>query len=100
MTASSPKPTVRTENQYGSAKNDNSQAIMKALLTTGKRIANAKCLQNIIPKHAIKVAAVPKKMSREAVGEKQLANKQPSVKPIACFLLKKHKSTKISEKRN
>ena len=100
MTANSPRPTVNTENQYGSAKNDNSQAIIKALLTTGNKIATAKCLQNIIPKQAIKVAAVPNKTSNEAVGEKQLANKQPRVRPIACFLLKKQRSTKISEKRN
>ena len=100
MTANSPRPTVRTENQYGSAKNDNSQAMIKALLTTGKRMATAKCLQNIMPRQAINVAAVPKKTSNEAVGEKQFANRQPNVKPIACFLLKKHKSTSISEKRN
>ena len=100
MTANSPRPTVRTENQYGSAKNDNSQAIIKALLTTGNKIATAKCLQNIIPRQAISVAAVPNRTSSDAIGEKQLANKQPRVKPIACFLLKKHKSTKISEKRN
>ena len=53
-----------------------------------------------MPRQAINVAAVPNKTSNEAVGEKQLANKQPRVKPIACFLLKKQRSTKISEKRN
>ena len=100
MTANSPRPTVNTENQYGSAKNDNSQAIIKALLTTGNKIATAKCLQNIMPKQAMSVAAVPNKTSKDAVGEKQLANKQPSVNPIACFLLKKQRRTKISEKRN
>ena len=100
MTPNSPRPTVKALIQNGSPKNDNSQAMIKALLTTGNKIATAKCLQNIIPKQAMSVAAVPNKTSNDAVGEKQLANKQPRVKTFACFLLKKHKSTKISEKRN
>ena len=100
MTANSPRPTVNAENQYGSAKNDNSHAIIKALLITGNQIATIKCLENIIPTHAIKVATVPNKMSNEAVGEKQLASKQPRVKPTVCFLLKKQRRTNISEKRN
>ena len=100
MTAASPAPTVNADSQNGSLKNDNSQAMMKALLMTGNHIATTKCLENIMHKQANRVATVPKGISKVAVGEKQLANKQPSVKPIVCFLLKKHKSTSISDKRN
>ena len=100
MTASSPKPTNKAENQYGSLKNDNSQAMIKALQRTGNQIATMRCLEKIMPKHANKVAHVPNKTSKEAVGEKQFATKQPSVNPIAYFLLKKQRSTSTSEKRN
>ena len=100
MTANSPAPTVNIDNQYGSPKNDNSQAIIRALLITGKHIAKSICLENIIPTQAINVANVPNGISKEAVGEKQLANKQPRVKPIVYFLLKKQSKTMISENLN
>ena len=100
MTANSPRPTVNTESQYGSPKNVNSQATIKALLITGKAAASNNHLLNIIPKHANNVATVPKIISKLAVGDKQLARKQPIVNPTEYLLLKKHNKTNISEKRN
>lgn len=63
-------------------------------------MANSICFEKMMPKQAINVATVPNKTSNEAVGEKQLAIKQPRVNPIAYFLLKKHSKTKISENLN
>ena len=100
ITVNSPAPTVRAENQNGSWKNDNSQAMMNALLITGKQMANNICFENIMPIQAINVAIVPNGISNDAVGEKQLASKHPRVNPTAYFLLKKHNKTMISEKRN
>ena len=100
ITPNSPKPTVKALIQYGSPKNMSSQAIIKALETTGNKAATTKCLENIIPMHAIKVANVPNKTSKDAVGENRLARKQPIVKPIVCFLLKKQSKTIISENLN
>ena len=100
MTANSPSATNKTENQNGSPKKVSSQPIMKALKTTGNVIATNKCFENIIPTHAKAVAIVPNGTSRTAVGEKQLAIRHPNVKPIEYFLLKKHRSTNISENLN
>ena len=100
MTANSPSPTNRAENQNGSPKNVSSQPMMKALKTTGNVIATNKCFENIIPTHAKAVAIVPKGTSSTAVGEKKLAIKQPNVRPIEYFLLKKHSKTNISENLN
>ena len=100
MTTNSPKPTVKTDNQYGSPKKVNSQATIKALNKTGNITAIAKCLQNMMHKHANNVAAVPNIISKLAVGDIKLARKQPSVKPTEYFLLKKQSKTIISEKRN
>ena len=100
MTPNSPRPTVNALIQNGSPKNDNSQAIINALATTGKIAATASCLENIIPKHAIKVAIVPNGTSNTAVGENRLASRQPNVKPMECFLLKKQSKTMISENLN
>ena len=73
---------------------------MNALKTTGKVIATSKCLENIIPIQARSVASVPNGTSNGAVGEKQLAIKQPNVKPTAYLLLKKQSKTNISENLN
>ena len=100
MTANSPKPIVSTLIQYGSLKNVNSQPTIKALNITGNNIAMIKCLENIIAKHVKAVAIVPNKISKEAVGEKQLAIKHPNVKPILNLLLKKQSKTNISENLN
>ena len=100
MTPNSPKPTVKALIQYGSPKNMSSQAIIKALEITGNKAATTKCLENIIPTHAIKVASAPNKTSKDAVGENKLARKQPIVRPIVCFLLKKQSKTMISENLN
>ena len=100
MTASSPRPTNRAENQNGCSKNVNSQPIIKALKTTGKEIATNRCLENIIPKHANAVAIVPNGTSKTAVGEKQLAIKQPKIKPMEYRLLKKQSKTSISATLN
>ena len=74
--------------------------MINALATTGNKAATSSCLENIIPNHAIKVAIVPNGTSNIAVGENKLASKQPKVKPIECFLLKKHNKTMISENLN
>ena len=66
----------------------------------GKETANNSHLLKIIPKQASNVAAVPKRISKLAVGDKQIARKQPIVKPTEYLLLKKQSNTKISEKRN
>ncbi len=100
MTPNSPRPTVKALIQYGSPKNDNSQAMMNALAITGKQAATNKCLENIMPRQAISVAIVPNGTSNTAVGENKLASKQPNVKPIECFLLKKQSKTMISENLN
>ncbi len=100
ITTNSPTPTQRTLYQNGEPNKYNSPPTTKALHTTGKIAATAKCLENIIPTHATNVAALPKGISKEAVGEYKLASKQPKVNPIVYFLLKKHKRTNISEKRN
>ena len=100
MTTNSPIPTVRTESQYGSPKNVNSHATIKALNKTGNIAATTKCLQNMIHKQASNVAIVPNKISKLAVGDIKLARKHPSVNPTEYFLLKKQRRTIISEKRN
>ena len=97
ITPSSPAPTVRKLNQYGWPIIYNSAATKVALNITGNIIAIAKCLLNIIPKQASTVAAVPNKISRVAIGENALAIKHPNDKPIEYLLLKKQKSTNISE---
>ena len=51
-------------------------------------------------RHANAVAIVPNMTSKEAVGEKILAIKQPSVKPIPYRLLKKQNKTNISANLN
>ena len=100
MTPNSPRPTVKALIQNGSPKNDNSQAMINALATTGNKAATNNCLENIMPKQAINVAIVPNGTSSTAVGENKLASKQPNVKPMECFLLKKQSKTMISENLN
>ena len=95
MTPNSPRPTVKALIQNGSPKNDNSQAMINALEITGNKAATNNCLENIIPKQAINVAIVPNGTSSTAVGENKLASKQPKVKPMECFLLKKQSKTMI-----
>ena len=100
MTVSSPKETERTEIQNGSQSNQlSSKATMNPLKRTGMKIANNKCLENIITIPARTVAIVPNKRS-QAENENRFAIKQPMVKPIKESFLKKQRSINNSATLN
>ena len=74
----------------------NSNATIKPLKITGNNDAINKFLLLQIKNKDIIVAKVPNKISNE-LGLIRLLIKQPRVKEVKYFLLKKHKSTKTSE---
>ena len=75
--------TKPTESQNGSPKNfHNSNPTIKELLRIGNNIAMPRCLQNMIPMHAIKVAKDPNPTSTIPIADGMFAIAHPSTKPI------------------